>query len=38
MKSLNKDLKLWAPGIEILSVRTTKPIIPNTILRNVEEM
>ena len=27
-KSLNKDLKVWAPGIEILSIRVTKPDIP----------
>lgn len=28
IKSLNKDLQSWAPGIEILSVRITKPKIP----------
>lgn len=38
MKSLDKDLKLWAPGIEILSVRVTKPTIPKKILQNVEQM
>lgn len=38
MKALNKDLKLWAPGIEILSVRVTKPTIPKKIMKNVEEM
>ena len=38
MRSLTKDLKVWAPGIEILSIRTTKPIIPKKIVINVEEM
>ena len=38
MKALDKDLKKWAPGIQILSVRTTKPTIPKSILKNVEEM
>lgn len=28
----------WAPGIEILSIRVTKPEIPNRIKRNFEEM
>lgn len=34
IKSLNKDLKIWAPGIEILSIRVTKPDIPFEIQRN----
>lgn len=38
MKSLNRDLKKWAPGIQILSVRVTKPTIPKKILQNVEQM
>jgi hypothetical protein len=38
MKSLNKDLQVWAPGIEILSVRVTKPNIPERIRRNFEVM
>ena len=38
MKALDKDLKKWAPGIQILSVRATKPSIPKSILKNVEEM
>lgn len=38
MKSLNKDLQIWAPGIEILSVRVTKPNIPERIRRNFETM
>jgi len=32
--SLNKDLSYWAPGIEILSIRVTKPNIPERIKRN----
>jgi regulator of protease activity HflC (stomatin/prohibitin superfamily) len=38
MKALSSDIKKWAPGIEILSVRVTKPTIPKKILQNVEEM
>jgi regulator of protease activity HflC (stomatin/prohibitin superfamily) len=38
IKSLNKDLPTWAPGIEILSIRVTKPNIPDRIKRNFEEM
>jgi hypothetical protein len=38
MESLNLDLKKWAPGIQILSVRVTKPTIPKKILQNVEYM
>lgn len=36
MNSLNQDLRKWAPGIEILSVRVTKPTIPKKIVQNVE--
>lgn len=35
---MNKDLEHWAPGIEILSIRVTKPKIPERIKRNFEEM
>lgn len=38
IKSLNKDLSKWAPGIDILSIRVTKPQIPDRIKRNFEEM
>lgn len=38
IKALNKDLKIWAPGIEILSIRVTKPEIPERIKKNFEEM
>lgn len=38
MKSLKKDLKLWAPGIQIVSIRITKPKIPLKIRKNFELM
>ena len=38
IKALNKDLQNWAPGIEILSIRVTKPNIPERIKNNFEEM
>lgn len=38
IKYLNRDLENWAPGIEILSIRVTKPNIPERIKRNFEEM
>lgn len=28
VEQLNKDLKTWAPGIDILSIRVSKPRIP----------
>ena len=34
--SLNKDLAVWAPGIELLSIRVTKPDIPAAIQANFE--
>ncbi len=36
--SLNRDLSTWSPGIEILSVRITKPNIPERIRKNFEMM
>jgi regulator of protease activity HflC (stomatin/prohibitin superfamily) len=36
--SLGKDLQKWAPGIELLSIRVTKPNIPDRIKRNFEDM
>ena len=32
------DCTRYAPGIEILSVRVTKPTIPESIRRNFEQM
>jgi hypothetical protein len=34
IESLNRDLSVWAPGIEILSIRMTKPNIPDRIRKN----
>jgi type VI protein secretion system component Hcp len=36
--ALDKDLAEWAPGIEILSIRVTKPNIPERIKKNFEDM
>jgi regulator of protease activity HflC (stomatin/prohibitin superfamily) len=38
IKSLQFDLTKWAPGIEIISIRITKPRIPERIRANFEEM
>lgn len=37
-KALQRDCTAWAPGIEIIAVRVTKPRIPETIRRNYEAM
>jgi len=36
--ALQRDCNVWAPGIEIISVRVTKPRIPEQIRRNFEQM
>ncbi|KAK7848952.1 erlin-1 [Quercus suber] len=36
--ALQGDYTRYAPGIEIMSVRVTKPIIPESIRRNFEQM
>ena len=36
--ALQKDLNLWAPGIEILSIRVTKPKIPSSLKNNFEKI
>lgn len=36
--ALRADCTRYAPGIEILSVRITKPTIPHSIMRNFEQM
>ena len=36
--ALQGDCKRYAPGIEIISVRVTKPTIPESIRRNFEQM
>lgn len=36
--ALQKDCNVWAPGIEIIAVRVTKPKIPTMIARNFESI
>lgn len=36
--ALQRDASIWAPGIEIIAVRVTKPRIPDQIRRNYESM
>lgn len=38
IEQLRVENKRWAPGIEIISIRITKPQIPESIRRNYEEM
>lgn len=37
-EALQKDCTIYAPGIEIINVRVTKPTIPAIIARNYEQM
>eukprot|EP00899_Mesostigma_viride_P023491 jgi/Mesvir1/4326/Mv25948-RA.1 len=37
-EALQRDLDVWAPGIAVVSVRVTKPRIPDQISRNYEAM
>ncbi len=37
-QALQRDASVWAPGIEIIAVRVTKPRIPEQIRRNYEAM
>ncbi|KAH7445375.1 hypothetical protein KP509_01G005500 [Ceratopteris richardii] len=37
-EAIQRDCTRYAPGIEIISVRVTKPSIPRTIARNYEQM
>jgi len=37
-EALQKDCTVYAPGIEIINVRVTKPTIPAVIARNYEQM
>jgi len=36
--ALQESCDKWAPGIEIVAIRITKPKIPDTILKNYEQM
>ena len=37
-EALIADMEVWAPGIEIISIRVTKPRIPKNIRANYEQM
>jgi erlin len=37
-QALQRDCVVWAPGIEIIAVRVTKPRVPEQIRRNYEKM
>ena len=37
-ETLVKDFNQWAPGLEIIAIRVTKPRIPKHIQANFEEM
>ena len=37
-EAIQADCTRYAPGIEIISVRVTKPSIPKSIARNYEQM
>jgi len=38
VQALQNDCNIWAPGIEIISIRITKPRIPEHIAVNYEQM
>lgn len=37
-KALQRDLDIWSPGVEVISIRITKPRIPERIRGNFEKM
>jgi len=37
-QELQEDCNKWAPGLEVISIRITKPKIPQVIARNYENM
>ena len=37
-EALTIGAKTWAPGIEIISIRVTKPKIPKALMNNYEEI
>lgn len=36
--NLQRDIDLWAPGIRIIAIRVTKPVIPDSVRRNYESI
>lgn len=37
-KKLQDDANHWAPGIQIIAIRVTKPKIPDNLMRNYENI
>jgi len=37
-EALQRDINVYAPGIEVISIRVTKPRVPDSILRNYESV
>jgi erlin len=37
-EALQRDANTWAPGIQIIAIRVTKPIIPEKLMKNYEEI
>jgi len=37
-EALQRDADKWAPGIQIIAIRVTKPIIPEKLMKNYEEI
>jgi hypothetical protein len=38
VKKLQEDCNVWAPGIEIIAIRVTKPLIPKNLMQNYEQI
>ena len=38
MERLQKDCDIWAPGIQIIAIRVSKPNIPKTLMANYENI
>ena len=37
-EALTEGARKWAPGIEIISIRVTKPKIPENLMKNYEQI
>lgn len=38
VEALSEGAARWAPGIEIISIRVTKPMIPDNLMKNYEQI
>jgi len=38
VSALQVDIDKWAPGIEVIAIRITKPRVPPAITKNYEQM